>query len=167
MIDKFLGDYEQAVDGKGRVSVPSPIRSIVSRRDPDYSEGQRANFVVVYGSPSWERLECYPIDEYTKITRGIEKMKRGTPERNRAQKLFFSRAFHAQIFEDGRILLPQSHRERLGLTEKVRFVGLGDQFNIVRAGSGDDGMSDDDFDAWLNEQEEGHVLSLIPDIDDE
>jgi MraZ protein len=154
------------MDGKGRVSVPSSIRSIVALRDPEYVERGRAHFVVVYGADHWDRLECYPMDEFIKITKGIAKMKRGTPERNRAQKLFFSRAFHAEITEDGRLLLPLAHRERLGLSDKIRFVGLGDQFNIIRADDDDGDMSDDDFDAWLEGKEEGHVLAMIPDVDE-
>lgn len=164
-MDKFLGDYEQTVDGKGRVSVPAQIRRVVEARDPNWTEGQRANFVVVHGSQGWTHLECYPLDEYRKITRGIEKMKRGTPERRRAEMLFFGRAFHAQIIEDGRVLLPLAHRERLGLTDRVRFVGLGDQFHMMRAEAEPEDA--DAFDTWLDAQDDGHVLSLIPDLDDE
>jgi len=166
VVEKFYDDYEQTIDGKGRVSVPSPIRSVVQARDPKWTEGLRPSFMVVHGTASWTKLECYPIDEYQKITRGIERMKRGSPERQRAEMLYFGRAFPAQILEDGRVLLPLQHRERLGLTDKVRFIGLGDMFHIMKGQAASDAAAHD-FDAWLDAQDDGAVLAMIPDIDDE
>lgn len=167
MIAKFLGDYEQTVDGKGRVSVPSAFRRVVEIRDPDWTDGQRPNMVIIYGGESWKRLDCYPIDEINKIYRGIERMKRGSPDRQRAEKLYYSRAIPAQIIEDGRLLLPLRHRERLGLDDKAKFVGLGDHFQIWKAETYQD-TDGDDFDAWLDSQpDDFDMAALIPDLDDE
>lgn len=167
MIEKFFGDYEQTMDGKGRVSVPALFRRVVELRDPDWVEGQRPNIMIIYGSKSWKRLDCYPIDEINKIYRNISKMKRGSADRTNAEKLFYSRAVPGQILEDGRLLLPLRLRERLGLTDKAKFVGLGEKFQIWNAETyeSEDG---DDFDAWLdNQPEDFDVAALVPDFDDD
>jgi len=164
VIEKFVGDHEQSIDGKGRVSILTKLRRVVEARDPDWTSGERPQLMVVYGTRSWNRLECYPIDQYQKIIAGIEVMPWGSEDRIIAEGVFFSRVFPAEILDDGRLQVPLEHRERLGLKDKVRVIGVGDFFKIVKSEEPDDMAPEDDLDALIDARGRGHALQLIPDV---
>ncbi|MCB1360753.1 MAG: hypothetical protein KDJ96_06535, partial [Rhodobacteraceae bacterium] len=164
VIEKFVGDHEQSIDGKGRVSIPTKLRRVVEARDPDWTSGERPQLMVVFGARSWARLECYPIDQYKKIIDGIEDMPWGSEDRIIAEAVFFSRVFPAEILDDGRLQVPLEHRERLGLKDKVRVIGVGDYFKIVKADEPSEMAPEDDLDALIEAKGRGHALQLIPDV---
>ena len=115
MARRFRGSFHQKVDGKGRVSIPASFRRVVEAGDPDWTEGLRPNLVIVYGLDSQKRLDCYTLNAIEDIEERIDMMQPGSPERETLELTFHGHAADAQIDEDGRIVLPQRLRDKLGL----------------------------------------------------
>ena len=130
MARRFRGESTQKVDGKGRVSIPALFRRVIEACDPDWSEGQRPNLVIVYGDHRRKFLECYTIEAIDEIDRQIDAMPRGTVERKMLERLFHGQSHPTQVDEDGRVVLPQKLREKIGLQGEAFFIASGDRFHI-------------------------------------
>jgi MraZ protein len=120
------------VDAKGRVSIPAAFRRVIESQDPDWEPGRRPNIVIVYGGERQDWLEVYPINTIEEIESQIEDMQRGSPERLWLEDLMHGQSFDAQIDDDGRLVLPQKYREKIGLEGEAFFVSAGDYFKIWR-----------------------------------
>lgn len=118
------------MDGKGRVSIPAPFRRVIQDCDPDWREGLRPNIVIVYGDNRQHWLEVYTMQAIDEIDAQIEDMQRGSPERLWLEELMHGQSIETQIDEDGRLLLPQKLREKIGLRDEAFFISAGDYFKI-------------------------------------
>jgi MraZ protein len=118
------------VDAKGRVSIPAAFRRVIEASDPDWREGLRPNIVIVYGFPGQKFLEVYTIKAAEEIDALIETMPRGSDSRNTIEDYMHGSAIDAQIDEDGRLVLPQKLREKIGLKDEAFFIAAGDYFRI-------------------------------------
>ncbi|MCC5987006.1 MAG: division/cell wall cluster transcriptional repressor MraZ [Pararhodobacter sp.] len=130
MVRRFRGEGHQKVDAKGRVSIPALFRRVIEKGDPEWSDGKRANLVIVYGPAAQKRFDCFTIDAIERIDRRIDRMKKGSPERKLLERIYHGHALPTQLDDDGRILLPQKLREKLGLEGGAFFIAAGDHFEI-------------------------------------
>ncbi|MEZ5751140.1 MAG: division/cell wall cluster transcriptional repressor MraZ [Paracoccaceae bacterium] len=166
MARRFRGESEQTVDGKGRVSVPALFRRVIEACDPDWSDGQRPNLVIVYGGESQKRLDCYTMEAIEQIDRQIDKMQKGSRERKMLERLFHGFSTPAQVVEDGRIVLPVKLRKKLDLEDKAFFIAAGDHFEIWKPETFE-AEEQSKADQWLAEQDEDFdPMSLLPSLDD-
>ena len=164
MARRFRGEGEQTVDAKGRVSVPAPFRRVIEACDPDWSEGQRPNLVIVYGFEGHKLLECYTIEAIDEIDQRIELMKKGSDERKMLERWYHGHSLPAQVVEDGRIVLPQKLRKRLDLNDKAFFIASGDHFQIWKPETYESEELAREA-AWLARQDEGFDPTiLLPDL---
>ncbi len=159
MARRFRSTYHQKVDGKGRVSVPASFRRVIEEGDPEWSAGQRPNFIIVFGLKFQKRLDCFTLNAMETIDASIDAMQPGSPERKKLERVYHAHSIEAQIDEDGRIILPQSLRDKLDLIpdEKARFVGMNDHFQVWKNETYQDLYGDDEAD----EDDEDHA----PDFD--
>jgi len=129
---RFRSTFHQKVDGKGRVSIPATFRRVIELGDPDWKEGLRPNFIIVYGMEYQQRLDCFTLDGMEEIYERIDLMHPGSEEREEMELIYNSYSLDAQIDDDGRIILPQMLRDKLELEpdEKARFMGRNDHFQI-------------------------------------
>lgn len=130
MARRFRGSETFKVDAKGRVSIPAAFRRVIEASDPDWREGLRPNIVIVYGFPNQHWLEVYTIRAAEEIDEQIAALPRGSNERNLLEELMHGRAIDAQIDDDGRLVLPQKLREKIGLKDEAFFISAGDYFRI-------------------------------------
>lgn len=130
MARRFRGSDTFKVDAKGRVSIPAPFRRVIEASDPDWREGLRPNIVIVYGPAQQDWLEVYTMKAIEEIDEQIEDMQRGSAERLLLEERMYGQSFEAQIDEDGRLVLPQRYREKIGLSSEAFFISAGDYFNI-------------------------------------
>ncbi len=130
MARRFRGSETFKVDAKGRLSIPAPFRRVIQSCDPDYADGRRPNIVVVYGDARQNWLEVYTIDAINEIDDQVSSMQRGSPERLRLEELMYGQSIETQIDDDGRLVLPQKLREKIGLDTEAFFISQGDHFNI-------------------------------------
>jgi MraZ protein len=159
---RFRGEFHQKVDSKGRVSIPALFRRVIEAADPDWTEGQRPNLVIVYGDHRRKFLECYTIEAIDEIDRQIDGMQRGSVERKMLERLFHGQSHPTQVDEDGRIVLPQRLREKIGLEGEAFFIASGDRFHIWKPETYE-AEEVSRTEAWLEEfPEDFDPLSLLP-----
>ena len=167
MARRFRGEGHQKVDAKGRVSVPALFRRVIQDCDPDWSEGKRANLVIVYGTERQNRFNVYTIEAIEEIDRRIDRMKKGSPERKYMERIYHGHSLPTQLDDDGRVQLPQKLREKLGLKDSAFFIASGDHFQIWNPATYEaEEMAKTD--EWLAEQDpDFDPDSLLPELPDD
>jgi MraZ protein len=159
---RFRGEFHQKVDSKGRVSIPALFRRVIEAADPDWTDGQRPNLVIVYGDHRRKYLECYTIEAIDEVDRQIDALPRGSMERRMLERLFHGQSHPTQVDEDGRIVLPQRLREKIGLQGEAFFIASGDRFHIWKPETYE-AEEVARTEAWLEEfPEDFDPLSLLP-----
>jgi transcriptional regulator MraZ len=126
----FSGNALGAVDGEGRVRLPSFILKEMARHD----DGGRLLFGVHESDPC---LTGYGPALRPRLAAELERRRlrdedRGRPAQDhhaRARRLF-GLVEEARCDEAGRITLPALARRRGGLGERILFVGAGDHFEL-------------------------------------
>jgi transcriptional regulator MraZ len=117
----FRGSFEHSVDSKGRVSVPSKFRDIIA----DRYEGR-----LILAMDYDKCLAVYPIEEWEKLEekiRGLPTMKKEVKD---FMRFLLASATECELDKQGRILVPQAHREHAGLVKSVLLVGIIDKIEI-------------------------------------
>ncbi len=130
MARRFRGESHHKVDAKGRVSIPALFRRVLEAGDPDWQSGQRPQLIIVYGDQRRNYLECYTIEAIDEVDRKIDKMPRGTVERRMLERMIHGQSLPTEVDGDGRLVLPQKLREKIGLGKEAFFIASGDTFQI-------------------------------------
>ena len=159
---RFRGSEEVKVDAKGRVSIPAKFRRVFESCDPDWETGKRPQLVIVYGRADWRHLELYTLEAIEEIDAQIDQMQRGSPERRLLESIMHGAAEEAEIDPDGRLVLPQKLREKVGLDDRAFFVAAGDYLKVWRPETYDEAEGDA-VEALVAELGEGFdPRSLLP-----
>ena len=130
MARRFRGQVLQKLDAKGRVSVPARFRRVIEAGDPDWVDGLRPQLVIHHGDDRQHYLECYTMEAVDEMDRKIESKPRNSPTRKALEWYFHGQSLESEIDPDGRLILPQSLREKLDLAEEALFVAGGDTFRV-------------------------------------
>lgn len=130
MARKFRGSEEVKVDGKGRMSIPARFRRIFEAGDPDWKPTDRTRLIVVYGPETWKKLEFYTVEAAERIDDEIDQLPRGSQERLWLETLMNGMATEAEIDTDGRLVLPQRLRDKIGLDDGAFFTSKGDFIEV-------------------------------------
>ncbi len=130
----FRGEFNQKVDGKGRMSIPADFRRVLESGDPEYPE-KRANprMVVLYGPHLKNCLHAYTIDDMSEIERLIRALPRGSARRKQASRLILGKSWETEVDRDGRVVLPRDRRAQIALDGEATMVAMGDYFEIWNA----------------------------------
>ncbi len=161
----FRGEFHQKVDGKGRVSIPASFRRVIELLDPDWEPGKRPRFVIVYGDERRRHLECFSMAAMEDVDARLALMQRGSPARRRLEKLVYTQSLEAEVDEDGRIVLPQRLRDKIGLEGEAYFAGTADTFQIWRPetyAAQDEALHDAVLDALPEGADEFVLLPELP-----
>lgn len=126
---RFRGEYTFKVDAKGRVSIPAPFRRVIEAGDPDYTEGLRPQFILVYGDEGQQFLEGYTIAEAQALEDKINRLP-NSPLKRRLIKEKITLSHDSEIDPDGRLVLPARLREKIGLQKEAVFMGTLNTFRI-------------------------------------
>ena len=118
------------MDAKGRLSIPAKFRRVFESCDPDWETGKRPQLVIVYGFSDWRHLELYTMEAIGQIDAQIDSMPRGDEKRLLLERLMNGAAEEAEIDTDGRLLLPQKLREKIGLDDRAYFIASGDYLRL-------------------------------------
>jgi MraZ protein len=110
------------MDAKGRMAMPA------RQREPLLSEcgGQ----IVATIDTQSACLAIYPLPEWERIEREIQKLPALKPAVKRFQRLVLGYATDLELDGSGRMLLPQSLREYAHLGKKVVLVGQGNKLEL-------------------------------------
>ncbi|MBI4064959.1 division/cell wall cluster transcriptional repressor MraZ [Candidatus Gottesmanbacteria bacterium] len=114
----FLGEYDHALDNRGRVSLPKKIRQEIEEREIVLLKGFDP-CIFGFDRTSWEKEAAKHLD--TPVTDEIGR---------KLRRYLFSSAEKVEIDKLGRILLPALLKEYASLTHSVVIIGAGDHFEI-------------------------------------
>jgi len=129
----LIGSYTHAMDGKNRVFIPVAYRAILGDR------------FVMNRSPEKRCLFIWPLDKWEKFQTEPMLLPMDD-EDNRAKVRFYLK--EANVCEpdgQGRIVIPQKQKDRIGLVRDVTFIGVG---NGIEVWSPEQVPEDDDDDTY-------------------
>lgn len=106
----LIGTYAHNLDEKGRLAIPSKLR--VELGDP---------FYIVRLSEKC--LTAFPEDEWHKFAAKLSSIPQSDAKAQHAVRLIFSSACKCEPDKQGRILLVQLQREKVGIDKEVVIIG--------------------------------------------
>ena len=112
----FMGTYGHSIDAKGRVIVPAKFREVLGD-----------SFVVTLGLDGC--LFVYPEEEWEDFVKQLKELP-GSKEARKLQRYFMAGAAPCDVDKQGRVLIPSSLREKVGLDKDVVFVGVMSKIEI-------------------------------------
>ena len=126
----FQGSALNAVDAKGRVSVPAFLRSVIERRGD-------ARTIVLAKHEVFPCLSAYDPAfaalKYAKLERLAEKEEtQASSELDQARRALMAFGATEEVPYDssGRILIPPMMRRKGGLDDLALFIGAGETFQL-------------------------------------
>lgn len=119
----FRGQYTHSLDPKGRVSLPSRIRDVLT------AEGDGR--YVLTPAPADRCLHLHPLRRWEEYEQAVSKLPRHDRRIVRFRRIYVSAAQEGELDKVGRIRLPPEFRERIDLDGKdVVFAGMGPMVEI-------------------------------------
>ena len=118
----FLSTYENKLDKKGRVSVPSSFRSYLSNLG--------YNGIICYPSFNNQCLEAWPQDRIEKITKAIDSLNPFEEKKDFFATSILAESINLQFDSEGRILLSSKLLKHAKIKTRMLFVGQGKTFQI-------------------------------------
>ena len=118
----FLSTYENKLDKKRRVSVPSIFRSYLSNLG--------YNGVVCFPSFSNQSIEAWPQDRIEKISNTIDTLNPFEEKRDFFATSVLSESINLQFDSEGRISLTSKLLKHAKIKNSIFFVGQGKTFQI-------------------------------------
>lgn len=112
----FMGEYHHSIDDKGRIIVPSKVRSDLGEK-----------FIITRGLDNC--LFIYPNNEWNNI---IEKYKQlpNVKEARNFMRFFLSGATECELDKQGRINIPYPLSNYASLTKECVIIGVNDRLEI-------------------------------------
>jgi MraZ protein len=116
----FVGEFEQTIDSKHRLSIASALRE-----GADDADGE--NFYLVLGGDG--NLWLYPDKYYSRL---LSKMRRSKLPVAQSRGIAMMFAFARVVKPDaqGRVVLPEPSIQRAAVPDNVTLVGSGDHIEI-------------------------------------
>ncbi len=118
----FIGTFENKVDKKGRLSVPSPFRHALST--------QETPGIIVFPSRRANALEGCGMDLMEQLVgdQSQDDLLNDSAQDDPAS--IFYALQHVPFDGDGRVILPLGLRQEAGIEDAATFVGIGKRFQI-------------------------------------
>ena len=120
----FRGNFENKLDAKGRVSLPSDFRKVLNNHD------QHSVVITNYVSEGSRCLEGFAISSWEDFERKLREKSRFNAKLQRLENFYLSRAAECQIDSAGRILLPKHLREYASIEKEMTFTSSIHGFRI-------------------------------------
>jgi MraZ protein len=116
----FRGRYDHIVDSKGRISIPSKFREILSKKYDDRLVVTNFDHCLI----------AFPAEEWTLLEQKAGSFSLMRKETVAFFRFFYSSAADCVIDKQGRLLIPQTLRDYAGLKKDVVLVGEGKRIEI-------------------------------------
>ena len=121
-MERFLSTYTGRFDGKGRLSVPAPFRSVLE------ADGHPGLFV--HQALDCPALECGGRRLLAEVDALIERFPPYSEARDLMATALLGGSETVKLDPEGRITLSERFRAYAGLRSDVVFVGLGEKFRL-------------------------------------
>lgn len=113
----FMGEYNHAIDPKGRIIVPAKFR-----------ESLGDAFVVTQGLDGC--LFVYSDTEWQAFEEKLKTLPMANKDARKFVRFFLAGAARVEVDKQGRILLPSNLRQFAGLEKDCALVGVGGRVEI-------------------------------------
>ena len=117
----FRGQYEHAIDGKGRTSVPSRFREVLGAQE-------ESRLVLTTGLD--ECVVAYPMSEWVAFEERLATLPRFDRSVQRLRRIYVSSAVELEVDKLGRILIPANLRRHAGLERQALWAGMGSYLEL-------------------------------------
>jgi MraZ protein len=119
----FTGKHLHTIDDNNRLAIPSSIRKCVDE------EKEGKGFFITPGLDKC--LAIYPPLHFKEITKKLSELMFTNQKARTFQRLFFSRSSSfVTCDKQGRIIIPQLHKDYAGLKKEVVIIGVMDRIEI-------------------------------------
>lgn len=119
----FQGETAITLDDKGRLAIPTSYRELIARES-----GNR--LVVTYNPFESGSLYLYPQPVWERLRDQVNALPK-TKSVNRALQLkLIGAATFVEPDGNGRISIPASHRNAVGIEKRAVLLGMGDKFEL-------------------------------------
>jgi MraZ protein len=125
----FRGRYEHAIDAKGRTSVPSRFREVMS------AQGD-SQLVLTTGLDSC--LVAYPMVEWIAFERRLSELPQFDADVVTLKRIYVSGAVECDVDKVGRLLIPAALRKHAGLKRDALWAGMGSYIELWAKASFED-----------------------------
>ncbi|MEO8001529.1 MAG: division/cell wall cluster transcriptional repressor MraZ [Arenimonas sp.] len=150
MVEMFQGETAVTLDDKGRLAIPTAFRDLVARA------GNR--LVITYNPYESGSLWLYPEKAWEAVRDQVNALPNAKRVHRNLQLKLVGAATFVEPDGNGRILMPSSHRNAVGIEKKAVLLGMGNKFELwselahieqIRQSISDDDLSDDMLDLRL------------------
>ena len=118
----FLSSFENKIDKKGRVSVPSSFRA--------YLNSKGYNSFIAYPSFNHSALEACAQDRIEKLSNTIDSLNPFEEKRDYFATSILSESVNLQFDTEGRVSFTEKLLDHAKIKNNILFVGLGKTFQI-------------------------------------
>jgi MraZ protein len=118
----FLSTYHNRLDKKGRISIPSQFRAVLT--------AQESPGIIAYASPLHSCIEACGMQRIMKFNQRVERFEPYSEERDAFAAALFGDSVQMHFDTEGRVVLPEQLVEFAKLKEEVTIVGKGEVFEI-------------------------------------
>ncbi|NNE19774.1 MAG: division/cell wall cluster transcriptional repressor MraZ [Myxococcales bacterium] len=117
----FRGRYEHAIDAKGRTSVPSRFREVMTAHGD-------SQLVLTTGLDSC--LVAYPMAEWLAFEKRLSELPQFDADLVTLKRIYVSGAVECEVDKVGRLLIPAALRKHAGLRRDALWAGMGSYIEL-------------------------------------
>lgn len=118
----FSGKYYYNLDQKGRLIIPAPFREIISAK---YSPK------LFITSAAFDKcLLIYPFEEWNALQEKVRTLPQMDDAVTYFKRKVIASAIEVDLDRQGRVLVPQAHREDSGIANEAVIVGMIDKIEL-------------------------------------
>ena len=118
----FLSQFFNKIDKKGRVSLPSQYRNILSKKSN--------NEIILFKSLKFKSIEGCSSERIDKIADKIEELDIFSDDQDDFATSIFSEIIPTKLDKEGRFLIPENLKLYSNISNEVTFIGQGHYFQI-------------------------------------
>lgn len=126
MLDRFVSNFTNRLDSKGRVSIPAPFRGVLGL---DGFDG-----LYIHPSLHAQALDCGGNALMREIDAMLGRYVTYTEEHDIFSTALLGTSEVLKVDPEGRVILTDSLKAYAGITKEVTFVGHGHKFQIWEPG---------------------------------
>ena len=116
----FLATHTNAVDAKGRVSIPAPFRKQLSPREE----------LILYRLSDQPVFHACTQAHFETLEPALLHSNLDASEREVMRFVLYAQAQYVSYDKEGRFSVPDDVRKTLGNPKQICFVGLGNEFQL-------------------------------------
>ncbi len=125
-MNRFVSNFTNRLDSKGRVSIPAPFRAVLAR---DGFEG-----LYVHPALDAPALDAGGNRLLSEIDALLETLPPYSDARDRLSTALFGTSEILKVDPEGRVALTEAAKDHAGIGDAVTFVGLGPKFQLWEPG---------------------------------